>query len=279
MYDKKWLSKLVLVCKINLIIQLIIYLAKMGDYWRGTYRYMGTYNDPNQLGYAIISTFAIIFLLNDSKKYIYFIIAVFLVFKTASAGMLIALIVMFSFDLINILKTVIHEKLSVTKIPLFFCAIVLIGIVLTQNNHIIDLRGFRLEQKISKGSSVIQSFINDRGLNVAFDHPIYFIFGYGEGFKCERYGHSGEMHSTWISLFYYYGLIPFIILLKWIYSNIKGISRKYIPVYIAIFVEAFTLINHRQPSFWMIIMIGTLLRGDRKSEAAKPVGEYNCASI
>lgn len=271
MYDKNFMKHLVTVCKLNLLIQLLCFFTHIGQYWEDTYRYMGTYRDPNQLGFAIVSTFAIIFLMDNKRKYFYFFVSAFLVFQTASAGMLIALVLIFSFDLINGFRNAFIENISFKKIV--FISILTLAIILVCfiGNISIDLRGFRIEDKITKSNtSIIQTFIDDRRLNVAFEHPVYFIFGYGEGFKFERYGYSSEMHSTWVSLCFYYGIIPFIILVKWIIKNIRGVPVKYAPVYIAIFSEAFTLINHRQPIFWMIIMMGSILRKDEKNNNEFP---------
>ena len=266
MYKSVWLKYLVTTCKLNLLIQLFCFFLKIGKYWMGTYRYMGTYRDPNQLGFAIISTLAIIYLFDDKRKYFYFFVSAFLIFQTASSGMLLALVLLSLFDFIILCRNILIKGMSIKFIILLIILIISLLFFLLVNGSIsIDLRGFRIEQKINRGSSFVQTFISDRKLNVAFEHPVYFLFGYGEGFKFERYGYSGEMHSTWISLCFYYGIFPFIILLKWIYNNIRGIPIKYAPVYIAIFIEAFTLINHRQPIFWMIIMIGSLLRKDERN--------------
>ena len=54
-----------IVCKINLLIQLAVFLAGKGKYFGDSYRYMGTYNDPNQLGFAVLSTIFILYLWLD----------------------------------------------------------------------------------------------------------------------------------------------------------------------------------------------------------------------
>ena len=35
-----------------------------------------------------------------------------------------------------------------------------------------------------------------------------------------------------------------------------------VPIYCAIFLEAFTLVNHRQASFWMIILLANVCGQD-----------------
>ncbi len=259
MYNRKWLNALGLVCKLNLLIQLAIFLLHKGKYWEGTFRYMGTYTDPNQLGFAIISTLSILFLLKDKWKYLFVLVAGLLIVQTSSSGMLIALLILVSLDGMIMLKRAMDNG-GITYTVLFLVILGIggvIALILMDIIHI-DWDHFRVSDKLNSNKSLLQSFINDRALNVAQEHPEYFLFGYGEGFQFPRYGHSEEMHSTWISLCYYYGVLPFCVLLAWIYSNIRHIKLEVVPIYCAIFLEAFTLVNHRQASFWMIILLANV---------------------
>ena len=259
MYDRTFRKGLALVCKMNILIQLAIFLLHMGSYWEGTYRYMGTYTDPNQLGFAVVSTLSILFLLNDKWKYLYVLVAAFLIVQTSSGGMLMALCILISLDcLIMLKKAMDNGGISYTLLFLIIFGIGA-GVILILSDVIhIDWNHFRIGDKFGGNKSALQSFIDDRALNVAQDHPEYFLFGYGEGFQFPRYGHHEELHSTWISLFYYYGVIPFFILLAWIYSNVRHIKLNMVPVYCAIFTEAFTLAHQRQASFWMIILLANV---------------------
>ncbi len=263
MYNKPWLNALGLVCKMNLLIQLAIYLLHKGSYWEGTYRYMGTYTDPNQLGFAIISTLSILFLLRDKWKYLFVLVAGFIILQTSSSGMLIALLILVSLDGMIMLKRAMDNGgISYTVVFITILGIGgVIALIMLDIIHI-DWDHFRVSDKLSNNNSVLQNFINDRALNVAQEHPEYFLFGYGEGFQFPRYGHSEEMHSTWISLCYYYGVLPFCVLLAWIYMNVRRIKLDMVPVYCAIFLEAFTLVNHRQASFWMIILLANVCGQD-----------------
>lgn len=259
MYDRKWLNGLCVVCKLNLLIQLFIYLFHLGGYWEGTYRYMGTYTDPNQLGFALISTLAILFLLKDKLRYLFVLIDLFLIIQTSSSGMLIALLILVSLDcLIMLKKAMDNGGISYTVLFLIILGIGAVLLLIMLDIIHIDWDHFRLSNKLSGKRSVLQSFIDDRALNIAQEHPEFFLFGYGEGFSFHRYGHQEEMHSTWISLCFYYGILPFCIFLSWIYSNVRHIKIDAVPVYCAIFLEAFTLVNHRQASFWMIILLANV---------------------
>ena len=259
MYDRNWRNALGIVCKLNLLIQLAIFLLHMGSYWEGTYRYMGTYTDPNQMGFAVVSTLSILFLLKDKWKYFYVLVAAVLIVQTSSGGMLISLCILVSLDALIIMKkTMDNGGISYALLFLIILGIGAVIILIMMDIIHINWDHFRISDKLSGNKSALQSFIDDRALNVAQEHPEYFLFGYGEGFSFPRYGHSEELHSTWISLCYYYGVVPFCILLAWIYSNVRHIKLEVVPVYCAIFLEAFTLANHRQASFWMIILLANV---------------------
>lgn len=259
MYNRKWLDALGMVCKLNLLIQLGIFLIHKGNYWEGTYRYMGTYTDPNQMGFAVISTLSILFLLKDKWKYLFVLIAAVLVVLTSSGGMLITLCMLVALDSVLMLKRAMDNGgISYTLLFIIILGIGAVIMLFMLDIIHIDWDHFRISDKLNSNKSVLQSFINDRALNVTQEHPEYFLFGYGEGFSFPRYGHSEELHSTWISLCYYYGVLPFCILLAWIYSNVRHIKLEVAPVYCAVFFEAFTLANHRQASFWMIILLANV---------------------
>lgn len=263
-HDGAFLKRVEVICKANLWIQLAIYCLGLGEYMGGTYRYMGTYNDPNQLGFAIISTFFILYILNAKRLIVYFVISTFLLFQTSSSGMLLSITVLTVFWVLTQVKSMNLSTLRIPKMAVIGIGIVAICLLIVayKNLNIIDMIGinwehFRVEEKMNKGSNPILSFLKDRNMMIITEHPEFFLFGLGEGYTDRYFGYYGELHSTVISLCYYYGIFPFFILVKWVIDNIKSIPLRVLPVYIAIFIEALTLVNHRQPSFWMIIILAS----------------------
>ena len=103
--------------------------------------------------------------------------------------------------------------------------------------------------------------MKDRSMLRILNDPKYLIYGSGEGnwSRWSMLREGNEVHGTMIALLFYYGIIPYMLFIKWIKNNIGGIKNiKIIGVYIALIIEAFTLINHRQPFFWMIFVLGYL---------------------
>lgn len=71
-------------------------------------------------------------------------------------------------------------------------------------------------------------------------------------------GEGNEVHSTMIGLLFYYGIVPYSFFVTWIVRNIKQ-QRRAIPIMLILILEAFTIINHRQPFFWMsFVLAGTV---------------------
>lgn len=267
--DSAFITRLNTTLKFNLILQLGIFALGVGRWYYGE-RYAGTYNDPNQLGFALLSTYCLIYCLNRKQhtrhQWIFFLIALFLIFETSSVGMFLGIALIFVFEqYFRLAKIESSTKkawyiayLVVISGALVYVAgyllLVVTGVVDTDINLL-----QRLANKIT-GGSLVDNFIKDRALGAIFEDPIKILYGVGEGAFKRLNSRGAELHSTWLSLLYYYGIAPFCILLIWVKNNLKQIDWYIIPVYVCIFAEAFTLINHRQPSFWVLILLGSIFK-------------------
>lgn len=271
--DDDFLKMFDKVLKINLWIQLIIFFVGAGR-WLGTTRYMGTYNDPNQFGFAILTTYCLIYCISrkiDTKcRWVYFIITLFLIIQCSSAGMLMGISLLIISEIYFKINTINNRGTKVLySFFLIFVTIIAVICVLyiyTLDGEIKTDSDFiqRVLAKFEKEESVFQSFVVDRNLQGFFDNPKYILYGSGEGAMLRFYKNGGELHSTWIGLLFYYGVIPFCVLIWWIRDNLKNIDKYIIPVYICVFIEALTLINHRQPSFWLLIVIASCISSKKR---------------
>lgn len=273
--DDYFLYKLDKVLKLNLLIQLFLYLLDLGR-WHSEGRYMGTYNDPNQLGFAILTTYCLIYCinrkLNIKGKWIFFIIASFMIYVTSSMGMLLGMLILFVCEQYFRISVVKKEyKLVYT----FYLMFLTIGLLLIASMGILAISGNlkgnfyifdRLLYKLDKGDTFLESFIIDRFLYPIVNAPKYLLLGSGEGLMIRFAPKEGEPHSTWLSICFYYGIIPFLFLLSWVKDNLRKIDYYVIPVYACVFIEALTLINHRQPSFWLLIVLGSVLTRKKRED-------------
>ncbi|MDO5047836.1 MAG: hypothetical protein Q4D88_04730 [Anaerococcus sp.] len=255
-----YFSKTVLLAaKMVLIAQLIIYFLGEGRYF--SYRYMGTFNDPNQFGYYIFSMLSLIHVNNKFLKnkgiIIWILIASFLIYLSQSTSIVLGLIL---FILLYFLYLDNNDKKNkyyiIAGIAFFLIFVVFIlnrsllyESLIFQNNRIINK--FR---NTSGVFDMLYKFAIDRSMTGIILKPSAFLYGSGEGMFL-RFNELSEIHSTFIGFAFYYGLVPFLFFIKWIYKNISNISKDLYCVYISMFFIAFTLANHRQPTFWMLIVL------------------------
>lgn len=262
-----------------LCIQLMIFFTGKGKIYGGE-RYMGTFNDPNQFAFFVMSRFFILYIINNGSDddlgrklivFFAFVASLFLIVKAASTGMLLGMGVLVVWWLLD---SCVGEHGSTKKIVITIALIVIVLFIIFGGDKIIFKTQFissRLQQKISKmfGPNGLDGYIEDRNLGAFFSKPYYVIFGAGEGgwnrFLDVSAGY-GELHSTILGLLFYYGIVPYVCLLMWGCKNIKYAKRSEICVYIALFVEMLTLINHRQSSLWILLILPSILFNLRKSK-------------
>ena len=284
--DKKVLKNIYKITKINLIIQLLIYLTGMGRAY-DAFRYMGTFNDPNQFGYFIVLSVAFLYVIEDVLKIrkravVMYLISLILIFASASTGMLMAMTILFVLHIIRRIKSIIKwisknlGKIFVTAICIMAVVLVIVSNVDLKNLVIETLEqsiqnmtiAERLQGKIDKAESSNSSLIEERGIDKLIKYPQYLIYGSGQGYfdRFTKAAFQIEVHSTLPGIWLYYGIVPLIILLIWIYESIKKVRLKYMIPYIALLIESFTLYNQRQLLLWIIIIMANLLREEKEEE-------------
>ena len=290
-YIKKesFVNALSVTMKVNLLTQLAFYILGVGRYYWGAYRYQGTFNDPNQFGFFVLCCFFMLYLCSYIQKkrlhIVWYLIVSFLIIVSASKGMALSLLVFFFFA---VFQPAIASKSRWTIVlyTLFFllgALIILFGDYLFGDIELFSvLRNLggdsfdfllkRFEQRTSGTGTIfdsIQNFLRDRRMLRVIMAPQYLIYGAGEGYYLRfiQYGDQGmEIHGTMVSLLYYYGIVPYSFFIGWLRNNLRGISQQTRGVYIAMILEAFTLANHRQPLFWTIFALGSLVAAKARAE-------------
>lgn len=259
--------------KISLIMQLAIFLLHIGRYY-GSTRYMGTFNDPNQFAYYCLLSYGYIFLLGLKDKkitdLIYLIVAIVLIFASASTGMLIGMGVFLILHLIPAFNSLLL-KIKHNPVPILIsCALIaVVGSIFvsaTDNQSINNLVNNpivgRVQEKLSraKGNSDITLW-QERGYDRIYYYPLYVLYGAGEGafWRFDQAFHQGEFHATLPSILFCYGIIPLTLIVYWLYKKLQGQHFEALCVYIAILAESFTLINSRQVLFWTFFILSSYL--------------------
>lgn len=278
--DKQFLFVVSNVLKIGVLIQMIIFIFGIGRYY-GSVRYMGTFNDPNQMGFFLISSVVLILLISEITKkhkynFYFVVIAIYLIFETASTGMLLAIVFsLVPYYLLKIKKLTV--SLNYKKILIIIPIIGVLGLGYIQYNQEIisvikqtDLFK-RVEEKFEKASNENNGtrLIEERGIDRLIKYPEYAVLGAGDGMYYQSVSrfpesfHQGEIHSTFPNILFNFGIIGLSLIIYWIYQNIKKLPLSILVLYIGIFIESFTLVNQRQPFFWMMIILGFCITQER----------------
>ena len=273
--EEKFLDYLQFAFRAALLLQLVLYVTNWGrwlDYWR----YIGTFNDPNQYGFYVFIAFLGQHLIDAMKhkrlNWIWLGITTLEIITSGSTGMTIGMIV---FAVVYFLVGNNNEGVTINRffgIMAMGLLMILVVVFSKQITAYFKNTGIYLFQKnddrMNAAEGVLGRFIIDRGLTRVIENPQFLLFGASGGlwgrFPIEGwYMPTIEIHSTMVALAFSYGIIPYSILIIWMVRNLRGIKKGLLCVYIALFVEAFTLVNHRQSYFWLMIMIGSLAQAKR----------------
>lgn len=276
--DRLFLTRTANILKFSLGLQLAIWAVGLGRYYT-TDRYMGTLNDPNQFGYFLLLSFLMIYVIDllQQRKYtfIYYLITLFLIIQSGSTGMLMGLAI---FSLLwaivstirwlkspyKVLRRIMHSLLGlfILLMPVVLVVLMSWGTISQSFSSSFDTVSIvdRVTEKTEKadGQSDV-SILEDRGLDMILNYPHYILFGAGEGaftrFNNVVNNYGQEIHSTLPALIFYYGIIPFIIIIIWMARKFKGVTWVYAIAYISLFTVSFILLNQRQAMFWVFIAL------------------------
>lgn len=287
--EKFFLKRLVYVLKLNLGCQFLIFLVGLGEYYGG-FRYMGTFNDPNQFSFFVYIVLMLIILTShyENKKVslIYYAITLILIFESSSTGMLLAISsFLFLYAILKFWNN-IRIKVGILKFNIFkiifymFISLLLVTMILEHKEEIIhsisDMPIIqRVEEKLNKAEKAVteesDGLIEERGIDKLFLYPEKMLYGAGQG-KYDRFIGAAslhhEVHSTIPSIIFSYGVIPTVLVLFWFYNNIKKIPIELYSIFISLLLESFTLLNQRQPFFWMLFVLASLYVAN-KNELSK----------
>lgn len=259
------------VLKLCLFVQMVVVIFGWGGSEYG--RSLGTFNDPNQCAFYVFASFLMIFIISyiyrqKANWLLWYLISLFIIMNTQSTGMLMGMtFLLILFLLIKLFK--INKKILV----LFTIGIVgvLIIYILLAANIIFLPRSIqqspmyaRLFQKMNMvgsggniSSGIYEIFI-DRCWDRIFNYPEKLFYGAGEGnfsrFPSARFTNN-EIHSSILGPLFYYGIIPCSMWYCWVYKKLKNSKPEILSASIVLLIESMTLVNVRQPFFWMILVL------------------------
>ena len=280
---KAFLTGINRVVKVNIGVQLLIYLSGHGrifrEYW-GAVRYQGTFNDPNQLAFFLFMMILLLYLyrcrFGDRSFPVFYVLVLPVIAASKSTGILLGV---FVFTILTVLYELYQigckKGVSVKVWILGICMGVLIfGLFLwwiwpaadfdvkTVDYNMLT----RIQEKIWKvAHGGLLGLFLDRGMEKLVLYPQYLLYGAGEG-GFDRFtlaSQVNEIHCCLFSVMFCYGLIPTSCLLVWLGRKLRRIDAAMTSAVIGLLAESFFLVNYRQPMFWMILLYGSVAGGCR----------------
>lgn len=280
---KAFLTEINRVVKVNIGVQLLIYLSGHGrifrEYW-GAVRYQGTFNDPNQLAFFLFMMILLLYLyrcrFGDRSFPVFYVLALPVIAASKSTGILLGF---FVFTILAVLYGLYQigckKGVSVKVWILGICMGVLIFSlflwwiwpaadfdVKTVDYNMLT----RIQEKIWKvAHGGLLGLFLDRGMEKLVLYPQYLLYGAGEG-GFDRFtlaSQVNEIHCCLFSVMFCYGLIPTSCLLIWLGRKLRRIDAAMVCAVIGLLAESFFLVNYRQPMFWMILLYGSVAGGCR----------------
>lgn len=282
----------VLAC--DIIVQLAVMISGHGrlfvEPW-GALRYMGTFNDPNQLAFFIFMSLMLIYKINvrrtqDERKItlsrisahrrqyivisLLFITGLLIISQTKSTGIMLGMAIFFVLLWCCSLRKLtdmgrISGKTVITLVLIcVICFCILLAIIWPPADFNVQNVEYnmitRIQEKIWKlANGGIGGFLYDRGAGKLAMFPQYMLYGAGEGgfarfIAAATNGMPNEIHCGLFSILFCYGIIPTGLMCIWTINSLRKQSIWELCAALAILAESMTLINYRQPMFWFLLL-------------------------
>ncbi|PHS70773.1 MAG: hypothetical protein COB00_03960 [Alcanivorax sp.] len=219
-------------------------------------RYNGFFNDPNQMAFWILCSVAIFFLASRSR----FLVKVFVAFlagalimSTMSRSALVGLAGMS----LGLLLTMSHNQSLEQKgngggrkaifliLSFFVFSIAIYFYLGTESFSSMSQRWSGLE---------VTDQLDARGYSRLIDYAEYLIFGAGQAMD-ERFGSIYEIHSTWVGILFYYGVIGILLFAGFLFFCVKGMPVRELLVVSGPMLYGFSTFGARSPIFWIMMAV------------------------
>jgi hypothetical protein len=230
-------------------------------------RFIGSFNDSNQLSYWLICSFLGLYLLSDNgilrNRYIQLGCLIVIALLISAAGSRSG-----SFGLLPLAAGFIwlrffKDKLSLPKpILLLILGVVLIGIVSILGSKV-NTHVANSNQELSSAQDVPLNRLAStewkreariRGYFRPIKHPQYLLFGAGHGQE-SRFNSIQEIHSSFLSVFFYYGILGLVLFMGFLYQIFRRLSLPEALMLSAPFVYGLFTYGFRTPIFWVLMAI------------------------
>lgn len=252
-------EKLLFLIPFSYIVEIIIWASNLGRYDFEP-RYNGLFNDPNQMAFWVLSSCAIYLYIsgNGFKKITVYFLALFLILLTMSRSASIGFL-MLTLGLIFSQKGDLNKRIFV-----FIGTLVLFGSLsyFLYNLGVFDSVVLRFMEGLDQRDSQVEG----RGLFSFLDYPQYLIFGAGQGAHWLYNPTGNEIHSTWLGILFYYGIIGISLFLIFLYQIFKKLSLSNKMILLGPMLYGFTTYSARTIIFWFLLAAFLLFSNNNKDE-------------
>jgi hypothetical protein len=222
-------------------------------------RISGMFNNPNQLGYFGLLSFAILLFINRRIKVsiLYMVLSMIfsfvLVLSSLSNGAILSWVVLFISFMILELK-----NFSMKYRFIFLCfllSITLMSFYLLSNEGLINQRFVtKFFITLSETNEKIEYSFYQRGYYRILEHPEFLLFGSGEGVY-ERFTLRREFHSTLGNIQLSYGIVGFILFLLILIKSLKSDKFRSWYLIFAILMYGYSHNGIRNTFFWILLAL------------------------
>ena len=241
---------------ISFFLEILFFLLGMGRY-NFQPRYNGYFNDPNQMAFWVLCSISIYLIISKNKffNFLVFFVGFCLIILTMSRSATLGLFIVVVGILFNA-RGLLIERLFYflfTLLIFVFSAIYAYSVGWLDNIFNRFLHG--IEEKDDQ--------LESRGIDILISYPDHIIYGAGQG----NYGlfskTSNEIHSTWIGILFYYGIIGFLIFIVFLSNIFRRLSISDKLFVLGPMVYGFTTYSARTSIFW--IFLGIVIYHKRNS--------------
>ena len=244
-YKEKLLAIILYGIVISASIELFVLLFK----YQMVYRSVGSFNNPNQLGYFAVISVSIFSVITKNLKYNFlFEIVIVLIF------LFIVILSLSKAALVAVLFNVLFVFLKDIRYAFLLFIIFTIVFLSTDLNHPIAKR---LDTRISTFGIQQDDNLVGRAYDRIWKNPEYLIFGAGEGLmkRFTKNGINMEIHSSLGSILFSYGIVGLSLFLFFIFLIYKHSTIKYFVFLFPSFLYGMTHHGLRFTIFWILLAI------------------------
>jgi hypothetical protein len=230
-------------------------------------RFIAQFNDPNQMGNWLLCAFIILWLLSKkgflNNRFVQLVTLIIIALLISASGSRSATIGLLPLTIGFIWLRFFREKILLSKPVLIFILITAFASMFYILDSKVNTHALTPEQAITLENAVPlerllftdwKAEVEKRGYFRPIDYPQYILFGAGHGNEA-RFNWPFEIHSSLLSVFFYYGIIGFFLLVGFLYHIFKRLSLPEAVILSAPFVYGLFTYGLRTPIFWVLMAV------------------------